>query len=129
LPDAPECFSLAYRAFVAYKSGMLELLAAMLALFTCSLVPASTNDDPKRVHAEKPEDAAGANRGVLNGVTDKKVLNQLGQPNRIARQILLGRHIEQWTYAEPIALRIEFRAVRGQEIQVVSVHSLRSKKP
>ena len=108
---------------------MLQHLAALLALFTCSLVPASTNDDPKGVHADKPEDAAGAQHGVLNGATGKKVLNELGQPNRIARQILLGRHIEQWTYAEPIALRIEFRAVRGQEIQVVSVHSLRSKKP
>jgi hypothetical protein len=108
---------------------MLQHLASLLALFACSLVPASTNDGPKEARAEKPEDAAGAEHGVLNGATGKKVVNQLGQPNRIARQILLGRHIEQWTYAEPIALRIEFRAVRGQEIQVLSVHSLRSKKP
>ena len=108
---------------------MLGHLAALLALFTCSLLPPSTNDDDKGVRAEKPEGAAGAEHGIVKGATGKKVLNQLGQPTRIARQILLGRHIEQWTYAEPIALRIEFRAVRGQEIEVVSVHSLRSKKP
>ena len=108
---------------------MLVHLAALLALLTCSLLPASTNDDPKAVLAEKTGGAAGAAHGIVKGATGKKVLNQLGQPSRIARQILLGRHVEQWTFAEPIGLRIEFRAVRGQEIQVVSVHSLRSKKP
>jgi hypothetical protein len=73
--------------------------------------------------------ASDAELDKLKGLTTHQVTERLGEPKKIARQILLGRHSEQWTYDQPSALHIEFRGVRGQEAQVVSVHSLRSKKP
>jgi hypothetical protein len=69
------------------------------------------------------------NHGIRKDITAAKVMERLGQPKRIARQILLGRHVEQWSYEEPILLRIELRGARGEETRVGSVHPLRSKKP
>jgi len=106
--------------------GHILTLSAFLA---CILALASAPDEPRSVGAEKPNDAPDEVQAIGKGTTGEKVIARLGQPNRIARQILLGRHIEQWTYADPVARRIELRAIRGQELQVVSVHSLRSKKP
>jgi hypothetical protein len=73
--------------------------------------------------------AAGADTVVKEGMRTDQVIALLKPPKKVARQILLGKHLEQWTYDEPIALRIEIRGFRGQEAHVVSVHSLRSKKP
>jgi len=65
---------------------------------------------------------------VQPGMVASRVEDLLGKPDRISRQVLFRRHVEQWTYLEPRALRLELQGVRGQEAQVVSVHPLRSKK-
>jgi hypothetical protein len=63
------------------------------------------------------------------GMTADETRKLLGPPKRISRQILYRRYLEQWTYDEPIVLRIEFNCVRGEESKIVSVHPLRSEKP
>jgi len=70
-----------------------------------------------------------ADGSVRLGMTAARVVELLGKPSRVSRQILFRRHVEQWTYPEPNLLRVEFIGVRGENPQVVSVHSLRSKKP
>ena len=67
--------------------------------------------------------------GVKKGMKMAEVYDKFKKPNRIARQFLFRRHLEQWTYDAPFELRIEFNCVRGEEAHVISVHSLRSKKP
>jgi hypothetical protein len=52
-----------------------------------------------------------------------EVRRLLGPPKRIARQILYGRYLEQWTYDDP-ALRIEFDWRKGQEKQILTVQPL-----
>lgn len=109
-----------------------RLLLVCLILFLGFSVIEGRGDDKGQPPAQKPrtpEDAPAANRGVSKGMPASKVIEIVGQPRRIARQILFRSHVEQWSYEEPIDLRIELRGVRGQEAQVVSVHSLRSKKP
>ena len=77
-----------------------------------------------------PGDKAGAgDNGVQKGMSPDRVQKLLGRPKKIARQILFRRHLEQWTYDPPTAMRIEFDCIRGQEAHVVSVHSLRPQKP
>lgn len=108
---------------------MIGQLPLIHFLYACTFLIGAMPLAQKQADADNPDTAPGANRGIVKGMTGNKLRNHLGEPTRIARQILLGRHVEQWTYAEPVGLRIEFNGVRGQEIQVVSVHSLRSKKP
>jgi hypothetical protein len=95
-----------------------RLVVLPIILFLAVTALQARSDDPKPVE----------NKGIQKGMTAAKVIEQLGQPNKIARQVLLGRHVEHWTYEAPIQLRIELRGVRGEETHVGSVHPLRSKK-
>ena len=80
--------------------------------------------------SEQDDDqAAPAVGGVRIGMTTARVVDLRGKPTRVSRQILFRRHVEQWIYAAPAELWIEFQGVRGQEARVVSVHPLRFKKP
>jgi len=72
--------------------------------------------------AEQPKPPAG---GVRPGMSQKQVLEQLGKPKQIARQILYRHYLEQWVYDGPQAVRIEFDCVRGREPTVQSLTPLR----
>jgi hypothetical protein len=102
---------------------------ALIGCLVCSLFSTGGRADEKGADQKNWVDTASADRGIAKGISGNKVLERLGLPKRISRQILLGRHLEQWTYPDPIGLRIELRGIRGQQLQVGSVHSLRSKKP
>ena len=74
------------------------------------------------------DDVPGAQKKQAEvGMTDSELLEVLGRPKKIARQILFRRHLEQWTYDAP-PLRIELHCVRGQKARVTSVHSLLPRK-
>jgi hypothetical protein len=108
---------------------MIARLIALSAFVLCSLLAVRGIGKVSETRTNQPEDTAGADWGITKGNSGDKVIALLGQPNKISRQILLGRHLEQWTYSDPVKLRIELRGLRGQELQVGSVHSLRSRKP
>jgi hypothetical protein len=62
-----------------------------------------------------------ANDSPRPGMTADEVRRALGPPDRVARQILHRRFIEQWCY-EKRALWIDFAGSKGQEPRVVHVH-------
>jgi hypothetical protein len=51
----------------------------------------------------------------------------LGPPQRISRQMVYRRCIEQWTYDLPVPLCINWQAAAGQEMQIQAVHALAAK--
>jgi hypothetical protein len=51
--------------------------------------------------------------------TQEDVRKLLGDPARVARQILYQRHLEQWIYQQPLPLRLEFDCPRGREPAVI----------
>ena len=61
---------------------------------------------------------------LRQGTTATQVRDLLGQPRHIARQILYARYLEQWTYDDPISVRIEFGWHKGQERQILTVQPL-----
>jgi hypothetical protein len=61
---------------------------------------------------------------VRAGMTATEVRRLRGEPDRIARQHLNRRYLEQWIYLHPTPLRVEFHGVKGQEARVVQVHPL-----
>lgn len=66
---------------------------------------------------------------VKKDMTADAVLKLAGKPDRIARQILFRRHLEQWVY-DDLGLRVEFNCVLGEEPRVQSVwREKRSKSP
>lgn len=62
------------------------------------------------------------------GMTAAQVLDLLGPPKRVARQVIYKRCLEQWIYDVP-SLRIELDSVQGQLAHVLSVHSIRPSPP
>jgi hypothetical protein len=60
---------------------------------------------------------------VRPGMTAAEVVEGLGQPQRIARQVLFRRFLEQWSYDTPPGLVIEFDCLKGQDSRVLTVHS------
>ena len=56
------------------------------------------------------------------GMSAGEIRESLGLPERISRQILDGRYIEQWTY-EGRRLLVEFDCRKGQEARVLTVLS------
>jgi hypothetical protein len=59
---------------------------------------------------------------VRIGMKPAEVLQLLGKPKHIGRQILYRRYLEQWVYDHPAPLWIDFECVKGQEAHVVTVH-------
>ncbi len=61
---------------------------------------------------------------IRPGMTAAEVRRLRGEPDRIARQHLNRRYLEQWIYEGPPSLRVEFHGAKGREAQVVQVHPL-----
>jgi hypothetical protein len=74
---------------------------------------------------EAPPDPAK----LPKGMSQAEVQRLLGPPQRVARQILYRRYLEQWVYEGPNAVRIEFDCVRGKEPQILTVHPLTPPRP
>jgi hypothetical protein len=66
---------------------------------------------------------------VTRGQSPAEVRARLGPPLRVSRQVLFGRHLEQWVYEEPKPLRVEFNCVRGEEPYVCAILQLSPGRP
>jgi hypothetical protein len=66
---------------------------------------------------------------VARGQSPAEVRGRLGPPLRVSRQILFGRHLEQWVYEEPRPLRVEFSCVRGEEPYACAILQLSPASP
>jgi hypothetical protein len=73
--------------------------------------------------------AAPGDQPVTRGQSPATVRARLGPPLRVNRQILLGRHLEQWVYEDPKSLRVEFNCVRGEEPYVCAILQLSPARP
>jgi hypothetical protein len=65
---------------------------------------------------------------VREHMTRDEVLDALGPPKRIARQILYRRYLEQWIYENPSVI-VEFDCVKGQPAHVFHVYRSESTQP
>jgi hypothetical protein len=79
------------------------------------------------VPADERREDGGLKR--LEGLSPEQVRNQLGPPQRVARQILYKRYLEQWVFDGPQPCRIEFDCQRGRSPRVVTVQPLSPAKP
>jgi hypothetical protein len=57
---------------------------------------------------------------IKKDMTANEVLNLAGKPQRIGRQILFRRHLEQWVF-DDLGIRVEFTCLPGEEPRVQSV--------
>jgi hypothetical protein len=69
------------------------------------------------------DDAVGPNQQLRPGMTPVEVRKLLGPPQRVARQVLYHRYLEQWVYDAPAPVRVEFDCPSGQPARLVSVTS------
>ncbi len=102
---------------VAVFVGLLLLLTAVLPLRAEPRDPAGEDAEPGPV--------AGL-RHLHPGMPAAEVLRRLDRPQHIARQVLYGRYVEQWTYDSPPPVRITFDWRKGQEKQIQTVQPLSS---
>ncbi len=89
------------------------LLAALLCVAFFPFGVAGLGADEDKV------DAVGLFAKLERGMTSEQVRNRLGAPKHIARQILYHRCLEQWSYEEPLAVRLTFDCPRGQKPQLL----------
>jgi hypothetical protein len=74
-------------------------------------------DRQKRLVAWQPAEPKSP-EGVPPGTPGELVRRMRGPPARIARQILAGRHLEQWVYEQPQPLRLRLEHRRGGQSTV-----------
>jgi SmpA / OmlA family len=86
----------------------------------CLAVPTALSGEPFRAEVD-PHDKVAQLRP---GMTAAQVQDLVGRPRHVARQILYARYLEQWTYDDPISVRIEFDWRKGQERQILTVQPL-----
>jgi hypothetical protein len=78
-------------------------------------------DEARRLRAE-------ATRRLLD-LSPARVRELLGPPDRVARQVLYRRYLEQWAYDRPAALSVLFEGRKGQEPRSRGVRWDRPEKP
>ena len=66
---------------------------------------------------------------ITRGQSPAEVRARLGPPLRVSRQVLFGRHVEQWAYEEPRPFRVEFNCVRGEDPYVCAILQLSPARP
>jgi hypothetical protein len=97
------------------------LVALGLLLLAAFPAPAEPREPPDE-DVEPP--AMVRPRHLRPGTPAAEVLRRLGKPPYVARQILYGRYVEQWTYDAPEPVRITFDWRKGQEKQILTVQPL-----
>ena len=105
---------------VLARCCLLTVLAGCLA-FPAALAAEPVGAEPRKADIVDPKDKVDQLRP---GLTAAQVRDLLGPPRHIARQILYARYLEQWTYDDPIGVRIEFDWRKGQERQILTVQPL-----
>jgi hypothetical protein len=87
------------------------------------------NDDEwvQRPRPEKPHQPG--RKEVERGMSPRRVRELLGEPKRVARQILYKRHLEQWIYDGPTVVIVEFDCTKGRDPHVLNVLEPISAKP
>jgi hypothetical protein len=85
------------------------------------VVEAADNNREEFARQAAPLLAAG-------GKTPNEVKQLLGSPQRVSRQMVYRRLVEQWIYDRPLPLCIVWQSHRGQETQILSVHPLSNAK-
>jgi hypothetical protein len=98
---------MSWRWVLAVLAGCLAALPAL------SGEPGQADPEPKDKIAQ-----------LRAGMTAAQVRDLLGPPKHVARQILYARYLEQWTYDDPVGVRIEFDWRKGQERQILTVQPL-----
>jgi hypothetical protein len=83
----------------------------------------STETGWKPREAVEPIDRARNAARVRIGMTPAEVRALLGAPDRVARQILYHRYLEQWVYNDQAPLWVEFNCLRGKEPYVLTVQA------
>jgi hypothetical protein len=71
-----------------------------------------------------PQQMSAGTDTIRTGMTAGEVRRFRGVPDRIARQHVNRRYLEQWVYDLPAPFRVEFQGVKGQELRVVQVHAV-----
>jgi len=107
---------------------VLLALAALLGLGTAFALNRDRppkDDAPGTARELTPQQRQDLRRKLTRSLSFEQVRDLLGEPHRVARQILFHRALEQWLYGPPYDFRIEFDCPRGQKAQLLSVHSLR----
>ncbi len=78
------------------------------------------------LRAQEKKPCLEERRTQVNEIKDKKdltagdVQRRLGKPDRVARQILFRRHLEQWIY-DDLGVRFEFNCLPGEEPKILNV--------
>ncbi len=86
----------------------LALTVATILLGSCGFADQKGNEDPRQAFAK-----------LERGMTPEEVRQKVGAPERVARQILYHRYLEQWIYDQPVPARIQFDCPRGQKPQLI----------
>jgi hypothetical protein len=87
---------------------------SVLLLLCCGGLGPGPDSFPASLLADPTEKAIPLPGGLELGMTPEQVRGKMGPPTRIARQVLYQRHLEQWVYEKPQAVRLYFEATRGQ---------------
>jgi hypothetical protein len=120
------------RIALLYLSGMLVVLGGAGARAAQEADPTqlkrllaqadeARGDEARRLRAE-------AARRLLD-LPPARVRQLLGPPDRVARQVLYRRYLEQWGYDRPAALSVVFEGRKGQEPRSRGVVWARPEKP
>jgi hypothetical protein len=70
--------------------------------------------------AQRAADREPSPRQIETGMTPAQVRKILGEPKRIARQVLYRRYLEQWIYEDPAHTVVEFDCVKGRPSRVIN---------
>jgi hypothetical protein len=70
--------------------------------------------------AQRAADREPGARQIEPGMTPAQVRKILGEPKRIARQVLYRRYLEQWIYEDASHTVIEFDCVKGRLSRVIN---------
>jgi hypothetical protein len=62
---------------------------------------------------------------LVRGQSRERVRGLLGPPRRQARQLVYQHYREQWVYDEPLAVRLDFDAARGDDPHLLGHQSER----
>jgi hypothetical protein len=60
--------------------------------------------------------------------TPQEVRQLLGDPEKLSRQVVYRRYLEQWSYQQPLPLCLLWSVARGENARLVEVHPIAEEK-
>jgi hypothetical protein len=79
--------------------------------------------------ADPPPMVEAGGPAIRVGDSASRVRQQLGAPDRIARQVLRTHYLEHWTYLQPQLLRVILLGVPGTEPTVRELSGVGAENP